>query len=350
MSEKMNAYRMINWGEKPQQVEVEKPVAGPGEVVLKVAGNGLCGSDPKMCKLTEEIGTMIQWQMPFTLGHEAGGWVEEIGEGVVGFEKGDPVVLMSSSSCGKCSYCLEGNDNNCDYGHFGRGYGRNGSLAPYVLVNNPREIIKLNTLDPVTAGPLTDAAATSYHGVKKALPKLKPGTTALVIGAGGLGSFAVQLVKVLSPARVVAVDTNPARLDYVKGLGADEVVDGTAENSAELIQQALQGGAAAVFDFVGTDQTIESGISNLRKGGMFVLVGSNGGKLDNQWYGTLPTDAEITTYQGQTISDTKAVIALAEAGLIRNDVDIYPFSFIEEAFEKLETGQLQGRAVIKMED
>jgi len=349
MTEKMTAYRMLNWGEQPQKAEVEVPRPAAGQVLIKVAGVGVCGSDPKMCNIPEFVGDMLNWNMPFTLGHEVGGWIEEVGEGMTGFEKGEAVVLMSTHSCGDCSYCLEGADINCREGHHGRGYGRDGGLAPYVLVEHAREILKINTLDPLTAGPLTDAGVVSYHGVRRVLPKLKPGSTAVVIGVGGLGSFAVQFLKVLSPARVIAVDTNPGRLAYVRELGADEVIDSTEGSAADRLQELLQDeGAAAVLDFVGIDNTIETGVGCLRKGGSYGVVGSGGGSLKKDWYNALPKDGEIFTYQGATLADMQDVIALAEEGKIRNDVDLYSFDEVEQAYAKLARGELRGRAVIKI--
>jgi alcohol dehydrogenase, propanol-preferring len=342
MTQKMTAFRLLEWGGSPQRAEVDIPQPAAGQVLVRVAGVGVCGSDPKMSNLPAVVGDMFGWNMPFTLGHEVGGWIEELGDGVTGFDKGDPVVLVSSHSCGACSYCLEGHDINCVEGHAGRGYGRDGGLAPYVLVEHVREIIKLVSLDPATAGPLVDAGSTAYHGVRRVLPKLTPGSTAVVIGAGGLGSYAIQLLKVLSPARVVAVDTNPARLDFARELGADETFESSDPVGAE--------GAAVVMDFVGIDDTIRSGIRCLRKGGSFVLVGSGGGTLREGWYSALPKDGEIFTYEGATIADTRAVIALAEAGDIRVDVEEFSFDDIEVAYQRLQQGELQGRAVIRVAD
>ena len=349
MNGKMKAYRMLRWGEPPQMTEVDVPRPAAGQVLIKVAAVGVCGSDPKMCKLPEVVGEMFNWHMPFTLGHEVGGWIEEVGAGVSGFTKGEAVALVSSHSCGGCSFCLEGADINCREGHYGRGYGRDGGLAAYVLVEHTREIIKLNTLDPTTAGPLTDAGSTAYHGVRRVLPKLKPGSTAVVIGVGGLGSFALQFLKVLSPARVIAVDISLVRLAYSQELGADAVIDNRDDSAAVQLAGILgDEGAAVVMDFVGTDATIDMGVSCLRKGGSFALIGSNGGKLNKAWYGALPKDGEIFTYEGATIMDTREVIALAEEGKIRNDVDLYSFAEVEQAYDKLVRGELQGRAVIRI--
>ncbi len=345
----MPAFRLTEWGKQPQMVETEVPKPGPGQVLVKVAGVGVCGSDPKMSQIPAAIGDMLDWHLPFTLGHEVGGWIEELGEDVNGFQPGEAVVLMSTHSCGGCSYCLDGADINCLEGHHGRGYGRDGGLAPYVIVEHTREILKINGLDPLTAGPLTDAGVVSYHGVKRVLHKLGKQSTAVVIGVGGLGSFALQFFKVLSDARVVAVDTNPARLDYAGTLGADKLINSADGTAAQQLQQLLDGdGAAAVLDFVGTDETIELGVGCLRKGGSYGVVGSSGGTLKQSWYHALPKDGEVFSYQGATLEDMREVIALAEAGKIRNDVDVYPFSDVEEAYAKLVRGELTGRAVVQM--
>lgn len=347
MSGTMMAYRMVEWQKPPQFAEAEIPDPGPGEVLIKVAGNGLCHSDIAMQAIPREIGELIGWKMPFTIGHEIGGRIAALGRGVEGLAIGDPVALVSPHSCGTCFFCLRGHDNACDQGFVGRGYGRDGGLAPYVLARASREVIKLKALDPVTVGPLTDAGATSYHAVKRVLPRLYPGCTAVVIGAGGLGSFAVQYLRVLSPARVIAVDANPARLELARELGAHEVLSGVnASTVSDILRLTGNRGAAAVLDFVGINETIEAGVAVVHKAGAFALVGAGGGTLSKPWYGSLPKEAEVFTFQGPTIADTHEVIALVEAGLVRNEVEVFPFSRVREAYEALEGGRLRGRAVV----
>ncbi len=351
MRRKMMAYRMVDWEKPPQMVKIDVPQPGPGEILIKVAGNGLCHSDFNMRVMPKAIGEMLGWNMPFTLGHEVGGWIEDLGQGVRGFSMGDPVALVSPHSCGTCSYCLSGHDNCCDQGFVGRGYGRDGGLAQYVLAGDVREVIKLDGLDPIAAGPLTDAGATSYHAVKRILPKLIPGSTAVIIGAGGLGSFAVQFLRVMSPARVIAVDTSSARLDFALELGAHECLSGVTTSTTQEILDLTKGqGAAAVLDFVGIDATIKAGIASVRKAGAFVLVGAGRGALNQPWYDFLPKEAEIFTFQGATITDTHAVIELTEAGLIRNEIEVFPFKRVEEAYEKLDQELLRGRAVVTPND
>lgn len=347
MRRKMMAYRLVDWQKPPQMVEIDVPQPGPGEFLVKVAGNGLCHSDIGMMQMPQSIGQMRGWNMPFTLGHEVGGWIEDLGEGAGGFSIGDPVALVSPHSCGTCSYCLRGRDNACVQGGLGRGYGRDGGLAEYVLANSAREVIKLNTLDPTTAGPLTDAGGTAYHAVNRVLPRLVPRSTAIVIGAGGLGSFAIQFLRTLSPARVIAIDTNPARLDFASEMGAHESLVGVnASTSNDLLRLTKGQGAEAVLDFVGMDTTIEVGLDSMRKAGAFALVGGGGGTIKQARSRFLPEEADIFTFQGATIADTHEVIALVEAGLVRNETDVFPFSRVEEAYDRLNRGQLRGRAVV----
>jgi alcohol dehydrogenase, propanol-preferring len=347
----MMAYRLVEWERAPEPVEVEVPRPGAGELLVRVAGNGLCHSDLTMGQIPAAIGDSLGWQMPFTLGHEIGGWIDELGPGVTGFETGEPVALVSPSSCGACSWCVRGQDSACPHGAVGRGYGRDGGLAAYVRVGSTRAVIKLGALDPMVAGPLTDAGATSYHAVRRVLPKLVPGSTAVVIGAGGLGSFAVQFLVVLSPARVVALDISPARREFATEMGAHDVLAGVDDSTAQQLQQLTRGeGAEAVLDFVGTNATIAAGLASVRRAGAFALVGVGGGTFPRPWFGGLPNEADIFCFQGSSISDARDVLALAAGGLVRSDVDVFPFSRVREAYEQLDAGRLRGRAVVTPHD
>ena len=343
----MQAYRIVEWEHPPELVEAPVPEPGPGQVVVAVAGNGLCHSDMTMATLPKEIGEAIGWQVPFTLGHEVGGHVAALGSGVTGFVEGDPVAVMSPRSCGRCSWCVRGQDNNCPDNMTGRGYGRDGGLAGYVLVSSARELIALTTLDPVVAGPLTDAGATSYHAVKRALHRIRPGGTAVVIGAGGLGAFAVQHLLALTGAQVVAVDPVADRLAYATELGAHVALEGVSRDTARSIRELSDGGADAVLDFVGVDATILVGLRSTRAGGVFGLIGSGqGGTGDRSLYDLLPKDGEVFTFQSPTIGDTLDVIAMADSGRIRTDVDLFPLDRVAEAYEAMEAGTLRGRAVV----
>ena len=293
------------------------------------------------------IGEAIGWAMPFTLGHEVGGRVAALGGGINDLTEGEAVALVSPSSCGRCWWCTRGLDGTCPHGLVGRGYGADGGLADYVLVRDRRAVITLGTLDPVHAAPLTDAGATSHHAVARVAERLDDGGTAVVIGAGGLGSLAVQLLRALTRADVIAVDTNPARLAYVRELGAHHTLSGIDGDTRAALRELTDGeGADVVLDFVGVDDTISTGIGSVRPAGAFALVGAGGGTLQAPWMGGLPRDAEVFTFQGSNIADARAVVRLAEDGRIRADVDRFSFDEIDDAYVAMEEGTLRGRAVI----
>jgi alcohol dehydrogenase, propanol-preferring len=346
MPETMQAYRLVTWGGPPELVEVPVPTPGPGQVVVQVAGNGLCHSDFTMGELPAELGEALGWSMPFTLGHEVGGRIAALGAGVTGLAEGAAVALRSPASCGSCWYCTRGQDSACAAGLVGRGYGRDGGLADYVLVESAGDVLPLRAVDPVLAGPLTDAGATSYHAVKRVLPRLTPGTTAVVIGAGGLGAFAVQFLKALSPVQVVAVDTDPARLEVASARGADHVLAGVDPETVPALLGLSGGGAAAVLDFVGVDATITAGLASVRPAGAYGLIGAGMGGFRRPWYGGLPRDAEIFTFQGSSRSDVEDVLALADDGHLVIDVERYALADVAEAYAALDRGGLRGRVVV----
>jgi propanol-preferring alcohol dehydrogenase len=290
----------------------------------------------------------LGWKMPFTLGHEVGGWIDALGAGVSGFEEGQPVAIVSTRSCGHCLECDSGFDNACDWNKVGRGYGMNGGIADYLVVESSRPILPLDKLDPRRAGPLTDAGSTSFHGVRRVTDRLGPGRTAFVIGAGGLGSFAIQYLKILTKARILVADVAPDKRARAVELGADDVIDGGLENVAgEVLKRTDGRGADAVLDFVGTTATIATSIASLAKLGRYALIGAGEGKLEVPLMGALSgKGASICSFVGGTAEDTRAAIGLAEQGLLRNDVEFFDIADSAKAFEKLAAGQLAGRAVI----
>ncbi|HEX7135067.1 MAG TPA: alcohol dehydrogenase catalytic domain-containing protein [Iamia sp.] len=338
MTETMTAYRLVEWQHAPELVEIPVPAVGPGQVLVEVAGCGLCHSDLTMTEMPGEIGAALDWQVPFTLGHESAGRVVEVGAGVDAVAVGDAVALTSPSSCGTCAHCRAGRDSACPHGDTGRGYGRDGGLARYVRADSVRDVLPLGPLDPRHAGPLTDAGATTHHAVRRARSELAPGSVAVVIGVGGLGSFAVQILRASTEARIVAVDTDPTRRQIALDLGADEVLEALPS------QAGLE--ADAVIDIVGVDDTLKRGLRALRRGGAFVLVGAGGGAFTRPWMGGLPREATVTSIQGSTIADARAVIDLAAAGAVRVDVDEFPLADVTAAYRALDQGTLTGRAVV----
>jgi alcohol dehydrogenase, propanol-preferring len=337
----MLAYRLTGWQQPAAFAELDVPRPGPGEVLVKVAGVGLCHTD---IHFLEAPPGYFPYELPMTLGHEIAGWVEELGTGVDDVKVGDSVVVKSRNSCGLCRNCRLGHDNYCRVYPIGLGAGLDGGLSNYVAV--PRRcLVPLTSLDPRQAGPLADAGCTPYHAVKKVLPKLSPGSTAIVIGTGGLGGYAVQYLKLLSACRVIAVDTAQHRLDALAGLGVEETVLADASVASTLAELTDGDGATAVFDFVGTDATMGTALASAATLGTVVFVGAGGGSVPIGW-NLMPLECEVFIPMGGSLDDLYEVVALAEAGKLRMDNELFAFDDLPAAYERVRTGNLRGRAVV----
>lgn len=349
--QKMRAFRVLEWQRPAELVDVAVPEPGPDQVRVRVAGCGLCHSDVTMMTMDGEVGSALGWRVPFTLGHESAGWIDATGPGVelgAALSEGAAVALVSPSSCGTCRWCLEGRENACPNGLVGRGYGRDGGLADYVVVDDPeRSLVALGGLDPTIAGPLTDAGATSHHAVVRVLPHLRPDSTVIVIGIGGLGRFVVQILRALWPGRIIAVDRDPERGEHALSLGADRAVVGVDRATGGEIRGIMGADPVdAVIDVVGTDDTIALGTRLLAPGGALALVGAGGGTLRRPWFGALPRDGLVFTFQGSDLADVRGVMALARDGRVSVNVETFPLTEVEDAYEALEDGTLEGRALV----
>lgn len=342
----MRAYQLVGWQQPPELREVDVPDPGPGQVLLKVAGAGACHSD---LHVMEWPAGALPYELPFTLGHENAGWVEALGPGVQGLEAGEPVAVYGPWGCGRCRACRESKENFCEHaaeiGAAGGGLGRDGGMAEYMLVPSARLLVPLGELDPIEAAPLSDAALTPYHAIKRNLARLVPGSTVVVIGVGGLGHMAVQILKAVSAARIVAVDLDERKLELAREVGADETVRSGDEASAQVRELTHGLGAQVVLDFVGADATMQLAAAVGRADGEVAVVGLAGGTLPFG-FGALPFDCAITVpYWGSAV-ELIEVLDLARAGKIRAHVERFPLDRVADAYEKLRQGAVDGRAVI----
>jgi propanol-preferring alcohol dehydrogenase len=340
----MQAFQIV----QPQTTELREvpvPEPGPGQVLLKVGGAGACHSD---LHLMEAPGDRLP-KLPFTLGHENAGWVEKLGPGATGFAPGDPVMVYGPWGCGTCGRCRVSMENYCENnGGIGGGGldGSDGGMAPYMLVPSTRFLLPLGTLDPRDAAPLADAALTSYHAVKRSLHLLGAGSTAVVIGAGGLGQMAVQILRALSSATtVVAVDTSADKLATAERMGADEGLLSGDEAVTRIKDMTRGQGAELVLDMVGVDPTLHMAAQVSQVLGHLTIVGLGGGALPVNFTSPQHECSVASPYWG-SISELMEVVTLAQAGKIQMLVEHFPLERVAEAYQLLHEGKIPGRAVM----
>jgi propanol-preferring alcohol dehydrogenase len=292
------------------------------------------------------------WPAPFTLGHENAGWVHSVGQGVEGLEIGLPVAVYGPWGCGRCVRCSVGIETLCeDQAHApiaggGGGIGLDGGMAEYLLVPAARHLVALpDGLDPVTAAPLTDAALTPYHAIRRSLPKLTADSTTVAIGVGGLGHLGIQILKALSATRIVAVDPKRDALALAEQAGADLVLQPGPTTVEDVRAFTRSRGADLVLDFVGSTDTIALAVSVSRSLGDVTVVGIAGGNFNFTFFG-IPHEVSMqTTYWGSR-PELVEVLDLGARGLIEPHTSVYSLSDAPEAYRRLRAGELSGRAVI----
>ncbi|WP_328603256.1 NAD(P)-dependent alcohol dehydrogenase [Amycolatopsis sp. NBC_00345] len=342
----MKAVQYRSVGAAPEVVEVPDPEPGPGQVLVKVTAAGLCHSDLALMHMTAE---RLPFPLPLSLGHEGVGTVAALGEGAAGVVVGDSVAVYGAWGCGVCAACAAGRENYCPHarglGIRSPGLGAPGALAQYLLVDDVRHLVPFVGLDPVAAVSLTDAGLTPYHAVRWALPALVPGSTAVVIGVGGLGHVAIQLLRALTPARVVALDVGEDKLALAREVGAHEALVSDA-SVPEAIRTLTGGfGAEAVFDFVGVEATGRIAVASAAAEARVLNVGLGGGAMQMGFMLVPPGMSAYAPYWG-TRGDLVEVIALAQAGALSVRTEIYTLDEAPLAYERLAAGKVTGRAVV----
>ncbi|WP_369795295.1 alcohol dehydrogenase catalytic domain-containing protein, partial [Leucobacter sp. G161] len=337
---------------KNNTVEVQdKPVPeiGADEILVKVGGAGVCHSDISIIAMGDETPLIGS-----TLGHEVAGTVAEIGAGVIGWNEGDRAIVSLILSCGQCRECLSGRDNQCEVvaprdalAPLSPGIGSPGGMADYIAVK-ARHLDPIGDLDPVAAAPLADAALTPMHAINSVRDRMTGDATVVTIGLGGLGHMALQILAATTGARIIALDTDPAKLAFAETHGADLAIPSDGDAAARILAETHGRGADVVFDFVGVQPTVELAVAVVRGGGAIRFVGLGGGRFPYIAGGGagLPWGVNIERAYGGTRADMRQVIALARAGKISVEVVRYALDDAPQAFEDLHNGKIAGRAVL----
>lgn len=337
----MKAALMRSYNQPLELVERARPeVAGPSDVVVRIGGAGVCATDLHALEGQMEFAGVT---LPRVLGHENAGWVEEAGEGVSTVAAGDAVLVYPPFSCGLCVPCRRGNDMHCVRHQF-TGLSVDGGFADYVLVSE-RSLLRLPAgVEPAAVAPHADAGLTAYHAVRRLAHLATPGTTAALIGVGGVGHIALQLLRELASCATIAIDTDERRRRLAAELGAGDVLDGPG--SVDAVRELTGGrGADLVFDFVGSDGSHADAMAMLARGGTYSVIGY-GGVLSVPSAPLIGNEHAVTGNLVGSWIDLYELLQLHAAGRIVLKTETHPLEAVNDVLAKLREGEVTGRAVL----
>lgn len=340
----MRAVRLHGYHEDPVIDEVPEPaIAGPLDVIVRIGGAGVCRTDLHI--IEGQWDEAMHPNLPYTIGHENAGWVQEIGSGVTNVAVGDTVILHPTPTCGLCRACRAGADMHCVQSVFPGLDGTDGGMAEYLLTS-ARACVKLDpSTQPADVAALADAGITAYHAVRKVIPLLYPGTTVVVQGAGGLGHIGIQCLAAMTAATIVVVDRNPAALKLAEQLGADQTVaaDGT---HVDAVKDLTGGeGADVVLDFVAEQGAEMQGWDMTRAGGSYSVIGY-GGELHIPTLDFVANEKNVIGNIVGTYNELAELMVLAQAGKVTLHTKTYPLDNAQEALHDLDAGEVRGRAIL----
>ena len=339
----MRAVRVHRYHEDPSIDDIAEPkLAGPLDVIVKIGGAGVCRTDLHI--LEGQWDAIQHPQLPYVIGHENAGWVHEVGDGVSNVAVGDTVILHPQPSCGLCLACRRGDDMHCENAFFPGLSGHDGGMAEY-LRTTARACVKLDPrTNPADVAALADAGITAYHAVRKAVPLLHPGTTAVVQGAGGLGHIGIQCLKALTGTRVIVVDKNPDALRLASDIGADDTVVADGDHIA-AVGELTGGGATVVLDFV-AEQGAEMDAWHMTGPGGSLFVIGYGGELRIPTLDFVAGEKNVVGNIVGTYADLAELMVLAQAGKVTLHTQQYPLDRAVDALHDLDAGKVRGRAIL----
>ena len=340
----MKAVRVHEYKKDPSIDDIAEPkLQGPLDVIVKIGVAGVCRTDLHI--VNGDWADIQNPELPYVIGHENAGWVHEVGDAVTNVRVGDTVILHPQPSCGLCLACRAGRDMQCTGGAFFPGLSNNdGGMAEY-LRTTARACVKLDPdTNPADVAALADAGITAYHAVRKAVPHLYPGSSAVVIGAGGLGHIGIQALAALTATKIVVVDKNQDALELARQIGADETVlaDG---NQVGEVQELTGGGATVVFDFV-AEQGAENDAWHMTgpNGSLFVI--GYGGELRIPTLDFVAGEKNVIGNIVGTYNDLAELMVLAQAGKVTLHTKQYALDSALDALHDLDANNVRGRAIL----
>jgi len=321
-----------------QLQQVPTPAPGPGEVLVRVAACGICGSD--VHGFDGSSGRRIP---PIVMGHEGAGSVAAVGAGVTDWHVGDRVTFDSTIYCGQCEYCRSRQVNLCNarevIGVSCGDYRRNGAFAEYVSVP-ARVLYRLPPELPFTEAAMIEAVSVALHAV--AVSGFSAGQTAVVIGAGMIGTLIVQALRVAGASHILAADLDPTRLAEATRSGAHTTIN--PKEGRDTVAQLLSrfpSGVEHAFEAVGATATVEQAIAAVRKGGTVTLVGNIAPRVEIPLQSVVSRQIRLQGSAASSGEYPRAIELLASKQIdVRPLISaVEPLSNGAEAFRRLHSGE-----------
>ena len=325
---------------KPLVIEdVPVPQPGPGEVLVKVKACGVCHTD-----LHAASGDWpVKPVPPFIPGHEAAGIVAALGPGVKNLKVGDAVgVAWLHDACMSCEYCETGWETLCEHQH-NTGYSVNGGFAEYVIASAAFAARLPATIDFAAVAPILCAGVTTYKGLKET--DARPGEWVAISGVGGLGHVAIQYAKAMG-LKVAAVDIAEDKLKLAREAGADLAVNALAKDAVDKVLTATGGGAHGVLVTAVSTAAFAQALKLVRRKGTVSLVGLPPGEFPTPIFDVVLKRITVRGSIVGTRRDLDEAIAFAADGKVKAEVTKVPLSQINDVFERMNAGKIDGRMVL----
>lgn len=340
MAQMMQAAVVHRFGQPLEIEEVPVPTPGPGQVLLQVVASGVCHTDLHAA----EGDWPVKPQLPFIPGHEGAGYVVACGAGVTAVKEGDRAgVPWLHSACGTCDYCLTGWETLCPQQQ-NTGYSVNGGFAEYVLAPAAYAGLLPASLGFVDAAPILCAGVTTYKGLKET--EARPGQWVVISGIGGLGHVAVQYARAMG-LHVAAVDVADEKLALARSLGAELTVNAAREDAVTALQRGI-GGAHGVLITAVSPIAFSQGIGMLRRGGTCVLIGLPPGEFPAPIFDIVLKRLTVRGSIVGTRKDLQEALQFAAEGTVKATIEMQPLDAINEVFDRLKGGSVQGRVVLQI--
>ncbi|WP_251863634.1 alcohol dehydrogenase AdhP [Achromobacter sp. Marseille-Q4962] len=341
MQKTMKAAVAREFGKPLAIEETEVPRPGAGEILVKIEACGVCHTDLHAV----EGDWPVKPNPPFIPGHEGVGYVAALGAGVTHVKEGDRVgIPWLYSACGHCEHCLGGWETLCEQ-QKNTGYSVNGGFAQYALANADYVGLLPRSVGFVEVAPVLCAGVTVYKGLK--VTDTRPGNWVVISGVGGLGHMAVQYARAMG-LNVAAVDVDDAKLDLARRLGAEVTVNARTTDPAAYLKKEIGGAHGALVTAV-SPKAFEQALGMVRRGGTISLNGLPPGDFPLSIFDMVLNGITVRGSIVGTRLDLQESLQFAEEGKVRATVSTDTLENINNVFDRMRKGQIEGRVVLDMQ-